>query len=212
MLFGTYVAKGTVRLDKSLAQMGIDDIGGLTPQEREATIRDLLTARSGVYHVASNPVATSTTRSRATSRVRLAWRTSIEPRSGRWEIRRARCTSPTTCSSRRATWRALGISCCAGATGKAANSFRGIGWRSQRSRPPGDGDAPQLLPSGSVRLRLSMVGLGRCSRDRTVSRRLHRARRDRSVHHRAARGEPGDRAQDAARPGKGHAAHRVPRR
>ena len=55
MLFGTYVAKGTVRLDKSLAQIGIDDIGGLTPQEREATIRDLLTARSGIYHVASNP-------------------------------------------------------------------------------------------------------------------------------------------------------------
>lgn len=55
MLFGKYVANGTVRLDKTLAQIGIDDIGGLTPQEREATVRDLLTARSGVYHLASNP-------------------------------------------------------------------------------------------------------------------------------------------------------------
>jgi CubicO group peptidase (beta-lactamase class C family) len=54
MLFGKYVANGTVRLDKTLAQIGIDDIGGLTPQEREATVRDLLTARSGVYHAASN--------------------------------------------------------------------------------------------------------------------------------------------------------------
>ena len=55
MLFGNYVANGTVRLDKTLAQAGIDDIGGLTAQEREATIRDLLTARSGVFHAASNP-------------------------------------------------------------------------------------------------------------------------------------------------------------
>ena len=55
ILFGKYVANRTIKLDKTLAQMGIDDIGGLTPQEREATVRDLLTARSGVYHVASNP-------------------------------------------------------------------------------------------------------------------------------------------------------------
>jgi CubicO group peptidase (beta-lactamase class C family) len=55
MLFGKYVGDGTVRLDRTLAQMGIDDVGGLTPQEREATIRDLITARSGVFHAASNP-------------------------------------------------------------------------------------------------------------------------------------------------------------
>lgn len=54
MLYGNYVASGTVRLDKTLAELGIDEIGGLTPEEKQATIRDLLTARSGIYHPASN--------------------------------------------------------------------------------------------------------------------------------------------------------------
>ena len=54
MLYGNYVANGTVRLDKSLAELGIDDVGGLTDAEKQATIRDLLSARSGVYHEASN--------------------------------------------------------------------------------------------------------------------------------------------------------------
>jgi CubicO group peptidase (beta-lactamase class C family) len=54
MLYGNYVVSGKVKLDKSLAQMGMDDVGGLSPSEKEATIRDLLTARSGVYHEASN--------------------------------------------------------------------------------------------------------------------------------------------------------------
>ena len=54
MLYGNYVASGKVRLDKTLAEMGMDDIGGLSASEKEATIRDLLTARSGVYHAASN--------------------------------------------------------------------------------------------------------------------------------------------------------------
>ena len=54
ILFGNYVASGKVRLNKTLAAAGIDDIGGLTPGEKQATIKDLLTARSGVYHAASN--------------------------------------------------------------------------------------------------------------------------------------------------------------
>lgn len=54
MLYGTYVADGRVGLDKTLAELGIDDLGGLTDQEKEATIADLLAARSGVYHPASN--------------------------------------------------------------------------------------------------------------------------------------------------------------
>ncbi len=54
MLYGNYVAGGQVRLDKTLAEIGITDHGGLTPQELEATVADLLTARSGVYHPASN--------------------------------------------------------------------------------------------------------------------------------------------------------------
>jgi CubicO group peptidase (beta-lactamase class C family) len=55
MLIGNHVANGTIRLDKSLAEIGIDDLGGLSAQEKEATVLDLLTARSGVYHAASNP-------------------------------------------------------------------------------------------------------------------------------------------------------------
>jgi CubicO group peptidase (beta-lactamase class C family) len=54
MLYGNYVASGKVRLNKTLAEMGIDEIGGLTAEEKQATIRDLLTARSGIYHPASN--------------------------------------------------------------------------------------------------------------------------------------------------------------
>ena len=54
MLYGRYVAARTVRLDATLASLGIDDIGGLLPVERTATLEDLLTARSGVYHPAAN--------------------------------------------------------------------------------------------------------------------------------------------------------------
>jgi CubicO group peptidase (beta-lactamase class C family) len=54
MLIGNYVRRGTIDLNKTLAQLAIDDIGGLSDQEKQATVRDLLTARSGVYHPASN--------------------------------------------------------------------------------------------------------------------------------------------------------------
>jgi len=54
MLFGNYVADGTVDLDRTLAELGIDDHQALTEAEKRATIRDLLSARSGVYHPASN--------------------------------------------------------------------------------------------------------------------------------------------------------------
>lgn len=54
MLYGNYVESGKVRLDKTLEALGIDDLGGLTREERQATVSDLLNARSGVYHPASN--------------------------------------------------------------------------------------------------------------------------------------------------------------
>jgi CubicO group peptidase (beta-lactamase class C family) len=54
MLYGPAVARGTIRLDMTLAEMEFDDIGGLLPIERTATIRNLLMARSGVYHQAAN--------------------------------------------------------------------------------------------------------------------------------------------------------------
>lgn len=54
MMYGKYVKNGTTDLDETLKELGIDDINGLHPIERRATIRDLITARSGVYHPASN--------------------------------------------------------------------------------------------------------------------------------------------------------------
>ena len=54
MLYGIYRERGQVKLDLTLEQLGIDDIGGLTSAEKQATVQDLLRARSGVYHEASN--------------------------------------------------------------------------------------------------------------------------------------------------------------
>ena len=55
MLYGKYVVDGTIKLDETIGQLGIDDLKGLLPQEKEATVYDLITARSGVYHPAANP-------------------------------------------------------------------------------------------------------------------------------------------------------------
>jgi CubicO group peptidase (beta-lactamase class C family)/dienelactone hydrolase len=54
MLYGIYLERGSIDLDRTLDDLGIDDIGGLTPAEKQATVRDLITARSGIYHEASN--------------------------------------------------------------------------------------------------------------------------------------------------------------
>lgn len=49
-LMGQDVADGTIDLSLTLEQLGIDDNDGLTSVEKQATIYDLLTARSGIYH------------------------------------------------------------------------------------------------------------------------------------------------------------------
>jgi CubicO group peptidase (beta-lactamase class C family) len=54
MLIGIYAERKKIDLNKTLADLQIDDIQGLTAEEKKATIRDLLTARSGIYHPASN--------------------------------------------------------------------------------------------------------------------------------------------------------------
>jgi len=54
MMFGNYVENGTIDLDMTLEELDIDDIQGLLPIERQATIRHLISARSGIYHPASN--------------------------------------------------------------------------------------------------------------------------------------------------------------
>jgi CubicO group peptidase (beta-lactamase class C family) len=54
MLYGKYVEDGTIDLEATLSELGIDDEGGLLDIERQATVHHLITARSGVYHPASN--------------------------------------------------------------------------------------------------------------------------------------------------------------
>ncbi|WP_177248280.1 serine hydrolase [Bradyrhizobium sp. Ghvi] len=50
-LLGIAIEEGQVKLSDTLGQLGIDDKApGLTPTEMQATLADLLTSRSGVYH------------------------------------------------------------------------------------------------------------------------------------------------------------------
>jgi len=57
-LYGIYIQRGMIDLDQTLDELGIDDIPpSLTEQEKQATIRDLLMARSGVYHEAAAEAA-----------------------------------------------------------------------------------------------------------------------------------------------------------
>ncbi len=65
-LYGNYVKDGTIDLNKTLAELGIDedenswggssnwDGGKLLESEKQATIKDLLTARSGIFHKPAN--------------------------------------------------------------------------------------------------------------------------------------------------------------
>jgi CubicO group peptidase (beta-lactamase class C family) len=50
ILYGIYAGEGRIDLDATLADLGIGDTPPLTPEEKRATVRDLLTSRSGVYH------------------------------------------------------------------------------------------------------------------------------------------------------------------
>lgn len=54
MLYGKYVENGTIDLTKTMDDLGIDDVQGLLPIEKKATVYNLITARSGVFHPASN--------------------------------------------------------------------------------------------------------------------------------------------------------------
>jgi CubicO group peptidase (beta-lactamase class C family) len=50
-LIGIAAARGEIHLDDTLAQLGIDDTEpSLSPAEKQATVRMLIEARSGVYH------------------------------------------------------------------------------------------------------------------------------------------------------------------
>lgn len=53
-LYGNYVRNGTIDLDATMEDLDIDDLEpSLTELEKSATVRDLLKARSGIYHDAA---------------------------------------------------------------------------------------------------------------------------------------------------------------
>lgn len=54
MLYGKYVEDGTIDLNTTIGELGLDEADGLLPKEKKATIDHLITSRSGVHHVASN--------------------------------------------------------------------------------------------------------------------------------------------------------------
>ncbi len=60
ILYGKYVANGTIDLNKTVGELGIDEGGeGLLPIEKTSTVRHLLMSSSGVYWPESNPSGNS---------------------------------------------------------------------------------------------------------------------------------------------------------
>lgn len=56
-LMGRHVDAGTIDLAATLADLDIDDTEGLSGREKQATVYDLLTARSGIFHPAGYETA-----------------------------------------------------------------------------------------------------------------------------------------------------------
>jgi CubicO group peptidase (beta-lactamase class C family) len=52
-LYGPHVKNGNIDLQKTMADLGIDDVPPLTEAEKQAKVIQLLKARSGVYHEAA---------------------------------------------------------------------------------------------------------------------------------------------------------------
>ena len=55
MLYGKYVDDNTIDLNKTVKDLNIDDVGGLLPEEEKATVQEIISARSGVYHKEGYP-------------------------------------------------------------------------------------------------------------------------------------------------------------
>ncbi|MTI32333.1 serine hydrolase domain-containing protein [Xanthovirga aplysinae] len=54
ILYGKHVEDGTIDLQQDIGSLGIDEDDGLLPKEKEATINDIITSRSGVFHIPAN--------------------------------------------------------------------------------------------------------------------------------------------------------------
>ena len=53
LLFGIHADRGEIALNKTMVELGINDRQPLTDAEKQATIRQLMQARSGIYHAAA---------------------------------------------------------------------------------------------------------------------------------------------------------------
>jgi CubicO group peptidase (beta-lactamase class C family) len=67
MLYGNYVADGRADLHKTVEALGLADVQPFLPIEKGATLRHLLTARSGIYHPSGNEELTVLSPRRGTS-------------------------------------------------------------------------------------------------------------------------------------------------
>ena len=54
MLYGKHVENNAIDLNERIGNLGVDEKDGLLPIEKEATVYDIITSRSGVFHKASN--------------------------------------------------------------------------------------------------------------------------------------------------------------
>ncbi len=52
-LYGIFIDNGTINQQSTLDDLGVEDIDNLSHKEKQATVEDLLKARSGVYHPAA---------------------------------------------------------------------------------------------------------------------------------------------------------------
>src|SRR6266849_412148 len=49
MLLGNYIASGKINLQKTVKELGLDDLEKFVPIEERATLQNLIMSRSGVY-------------------------------------------------------------------------------------------------------------------------------------------------------------------
>jgi len=50
ILYGKYVENGTIDLNETIGEIGVDEKKGLLPIEKTATVKDIITSRSGVFY------------------------------------------------------------------------------------------------------------------------------------------------------------------
>lgn len=54
ILYGKYVENETIDLKQTIGDIGIDEKDGLLAKEKNATVNDIITSRSGVFHIPAN--------------------------------------------------------------------------------------------------------------------------------------------------------------